>query len=80
MYFLRTSSGIEADVVVGNRGRLDLYEIKAASTYHSGMSDNLLKIAGFVPETGCRTIVYSGRTIGETGGLDIVNFAEIPLD
>lgn len=80
MYFLRTSSGIEADVVVGNRGRLDLYEIKASSTYHSGMSDNLLKIAGFVPETGCRTIVYSGRTIGETGGLDIVNFAEIPLD
>jgi len=78
MYFLRTSSGTEADVVVENRGKLDLYEIKASSTYHLGMSDNLLKIAGFVPEAGRRTVVYSGRTLGVTGDVGVVNFAEMP--
>lgn len=78
MYFLRTSSGVEADVVVENRGRLDLYEIKASSTYHSGMSGNLSKIAGFVPESGCRTVIYSGRTLGKVDDARIVNFAEIP--
>ena len=77
MYFLRTSSGVEADVVIENRGRLDLYEIKASSTYHADMAANLSKLAGFVPETGRRTVVYAGRTLGVVGDVQIVNFSEM---
>ena len=38
MYFMRTSSGQEADIVVENAGRLDLYEVKASSTFRPDMT------------------------------------------
>lgn len=78
LYFLRTSAGVEADAVIETRGRLDLYEIKAASTFHAGMAANLAKIAGFVPEVGRRTVVYAGRTLGAVGEAEIVNVADLP--
>ena len=74
MYFLRTSGGIEADVVVEDGGTLDLYEIKAGATFNVGMSANLDKIAGFVPEAGRRTVVYSGKSLQPVNGVDILNF------
>lgn len=76
MYFLRTSSGLEADVVVENAGRLDLYEIKAGSTFHADMAAGLRKIAAFMPNAGRAALVYSGRTAGTVDGIDIVNFAD----
>ena len=76
MYFLRTPSGLEADVVVENRGALDLYEIKAGSTFHPDMAAGLAKLAAFLPGAGRRTVVYSGRTLGPAAGSGIVNFAE----
>ena len=76
MYFLRMPSGLEADVVIENCGKLDLYEIKAGSTFHPDMAANLSKIAGFLPGVGRRTVIYSGRTLGNAAGAEIVNFAE----
>lgn len=77
MYFLRTSAGLEADVVVERTGELDLYEIKASSTFHSGMTENVEKIAGFVPDAGRRTVVYSGKGLGSVKGTSIVDYSEI---
>ena len=76
MYFLRTPSGLEADVVVENRGVLDLYEIKAGSTFHPDMATGLSRIAAFLPGAGRRMVVYSGRTLGTAAGAEIVNFAD----
>ncbi len=79
MYFLRTSSGLEADVVVENGGCLDLYEIKASSTFHAYMADNLRRISEFAGDAGRRTVVYSGRTAGTNGGVSFVNFADLEV-
>jgi hypothetical protein len=77
MYFLRTSSGLEADIVVENGGRLDLYEIKASSTFRPGMTANLRRMAGFIPETGRLAVVYSGQPSGFHDGVETVNFADV---
>ena len=77
MYFLRTSSGLEADVVVENGGRLDLYEVKASSTFRPDMTANLRRMAKFIPEVGRLAVVYSGRAAGVHNGVEAVNFADI---
>ena len=77
LYFLRTASGLEADVVAEHAGRLDFFEIKACSTYHADMAAGLEKLASFIPEAGTRTVVYCGRTLGPVRGTDFRNFAEL---
>ncbi|MCR5219802.1 MAG: ATP-binding protein [bacterium] len=77
IYYMRTSNGLEADVVVEDCGRLDLFEIKAASTFHPEMSSNLDKLAKLIPETGRRTVVFSGSSSGLVRETLFVNFAEV---
>ena len=77
MYFMRTSSGLEADVVVDNGGRLDLYEIKASSTFRPDLTANLRRMAEFIPDSGRLALVYSGRAAGVHDGVDTVNFADV---
>jgi len=77
MYFLRTSSGLEADLVLENAGRIELFEIKAASTFHADLAANLRKVSGFVPDIGRMALVYSGQGAGAVDGVEVVNFAEI---
>ena len=79
MYFLRTSSGLEADIVVENGGRLDLYEVKASSTFRADMMANLRRLAGFIPETGRLAVVYAGRAAGTHDGVEVVNFADMEV-
>ena len=77
MYFMRTSSGLEADIVVENSGRLDLYEVKASSTFRPDMTANLRRISEFIPEAGRLAVVYLGRAAGIHDGVDTVNFADM---
>ena len=77
MYFMRTSSGLEADIVVENGGRLDLYEVKASSTFRPDMTANLRRMAEFIPDVGRLALVYSGRASGIQDGVDTVNFADV---
>lgn len=77
MYFMRMSSGLEADIVVENGGRLDLYEVKASSTFRSDMTANLRRMAEFIPDVGRLALVYSGRASGIQDGVDTVNFADV---
>ena len=77
MYFMRMSSGLEADIVVENGGRLDLYEVKASSTFRPDMTANLRRMAEFIPDVGRLALVYSGRASGIQDGVDTVNFADV---
>ena len=77
MYFMRTSSGLEADIVVENGGRLDLYEVKASSTFRPDITANLRRMAEFIPDVGRLALVYSGRASGIQDGVDTVNFADV---
>lgn len=78
MYFMRTSHGVEADVVIENSGKLDLYEIKAGQTFHDEMADNLRSIQRLLPaEIGNVTVVYAGRTVSAFGGIPVVDFSSV---
>ena len=77
MYFMRTSNGTEADVVVERGGALDIYEIKASSTFHPDMAANLEKLAPLIGVAGARTVVYCGKTLGMVRDARYVNFADM---
>jgi len=75
LYFMRTSHGIEVDVVSENDGKLDLTEIKAGSTFHDEMADNLRSIRKLLPDqTGKCRVVYSGRAASASGGIDCIPY------
>lgn len=77
LYFMRTSNGVEADIVVENGGALDLYEVKAGATFRPDMAANLDKLSRLVPGVARRTVVFAGATAGEVDGTRFVNFAEM---
>ena len=70
MYFMRTSHGVEVDVVIENNGKLDLTEIKAGATFHDEMSGNLKLIRNLLPnEVGMSQVVYAGRDAAGSGDI-----------
>lgn len=74
-WFLRTSHGVEADLVSENAGRLDLWEIKAGATFHDDMAGNLRSLARLLPGTTGRTaVVYAGRATSASGGIPVESF------
>lgn len=70
MFFMRTSHGVEVDVVTENKGKLELTEIKAGSTFHDEMANGLRLIRALLPDEigGCR-VVYSGRVASASDGI-----------
>ena len=76
-YFLRTSNGVEADIALENEGMLDLYEVKAASTFRADMSLNIDRLSALIQTPGHRAVVYSGRTLGCVKGVNYTNFADL---
>lgn len=74
-WFLRTSHGVEADLVSENAGRLDLWEIKAGATFHDDMAGNLRSLARLLPgTTGRAAVVYAGRATSASGGIPVESF------
>ena len=67
MYFIRDAKGREIDLVVENRPKLDLYEIKSARSFSMEFADNLKYFAAMIPEVGEKNVIYSGdnATAGE---------------
>lgn len=77
MYFMRTSNGTEADIVLENCGSLDIYEIKASSTFRAGMAANLEALSSLIDAVGQRKVVYCGRTLNMVEGTQYINFADM---
>ena len=67
MYFIRDAKGREIDLVVENRPKLDLYEIKSARSFSMEFADNLKYFAAMIPEVGEKNVIYCGdnATAGE---------------
>ena len=75
LYFMRTSHGVEVDLVAESGGRLSLCEIKAGSTFHDDMADNLRLIDHLLPgQVGRKSVVYSGRETSTADGIDVRPF------
>ena len=77
LFFMRTSHGVEVDVVSEREGKIDLTEIKAGSTFNDGMADNLRLIRKFLPdEVGRCQVVYSGHAASVSDGIPFVSFQD----
>ena len=79
LYFLRTSNGVEVDVVAETDRGLGLIEIKSSSTYRQSMADNLTKVAKFIPSPAFQSVIYAGRTIPSVNGVRIDNYLDAAL-
>ena len=80
VYFMRTSHGVEVDLVAEADGMLSLCEIKAGSTFHDDMAHNLRAMSGLIPgETGKRTVVYCGRETSTQDGIQAVSFLDFSI-
>ena len=79
LYFLRTSNGVEVDVVAETDRGLGLIEIKSSSTYRQSMADNLAKVAKFIPSPAFQSVIYAGRTIPSVNGVHIDNYLDSTL-
>jgi len=75
LHFMRTSHGVEIDLVLENNGKLDLVEIKSGATFHDEMADNLRAMARQLPnEVGSLSVVYAGRPASASGGIAFRSF------
>ena len=76
---MRTSNGVEVDVVAETDCGLGLIEIKSSSTYRQSMADNLTKVAKFIPAPAFQSVIYAGRTIPSVKGVRIDNYLDASL-
>ena len=76
LYFLRTSNGVEVDVVAETDHGLGLIEIKSSSTFRSSMADNLAKVAKFIPNPAFQSVIYAGNPIASVNGVRIENYLD----
>ena len=80
IYFMRTSHGVEVDLVAESDGKLALCEIKAGSTFHDDMADNIRAIDRLVPgQIGQKSVVYSGRETFTADGIQVKHFTDFGI-
>lgn len=61
VYYMRTSAGVEADLVIEHDGKLDLIEIKSSATFNASLSSNLVSLhKAFASEIGKMQVIYNG--------------------
>ncbi|MDE6479948.1 MAG: ATP-binding protein [Muribaculaceae bacterium] len=60
--FYRERSGKEVDVMVRNRDGLNIYEIKAGSTFKPEFMTNMKYVSELIPDVSQRTVIYDGPT------------------
>jgi hypothetical protein len=74
LYFFRDSNGLEADLIVGDGGKLLPIEIKASRTFSPEFCKGLVKIRGLDPKIQNGAVVYSGEREQDFQGCRIANF------
>ena len=80
VYFMRTSHGVEVDLVAETEGKLALCEIKAGSTFHNDMADSLRAIDRQIPGVvGKKSVVYSGRETSTRDGIQAISYLDINI-
>lgn len=80
VYFMRTSHGVEVDLVAEADGKLSLCEIKAGSTFHDDMADSLRAIDRQIPgEVGKKSVVYCGRETSTRDGIQAISYLDFNI-
>ncbi|MDE6464794.1 MAG: ATP-binding protein [Muribaculaceae bacterium] len=74
LFFYRENAGREADMLQIKGDKIDIYEVKSASTYNPSFQKNLKYLNGLFPDMiGRKTVVYDGDNIPP----DIINIRDL---
>ena len=77
LFFLRTSDGIEVDVLRKTAKGLQPIEIKSAMTWTDSLADGLRRSCKLIPDAINPTLIYCGKTYpASSDGVSRTNFLE----
>ena len=75
LYFYRDSNGNEVDLLIKNRDKYDVVEIKSAETFNTEFLKGVKSFESSFPEyCGNKYVVYSGKDLGRIEGIEILNY------
>jgi len=75
LFYYRTSSGIEVDLIIDRKNSKEFIEIKAGETFRPKMLNNLLSISSF--ESNSKSIfLYRGVSSNKHKEIDILNYKD----
>lgn len=75
IYFYRDSNGNEVDILIKNKNKYDLIEVKSSQTYHPNFIKGITSFEKAFPElVGQKNVIYNGESLSEISGVKISNF------
>ena len=75
IYFYRDSNGNEVDLLIRNKEKYDLVEIKSSETFNAQFLKGIKSFEKEFPDlTGQKYIIYNGEDKGEINGVNILNY------
>ena len=75
IYFYRDSNGNEVDLLIRNKEKYDLVEIKSSETFNIDFLKGIRSFEKEFPDlTGLKYIIYNGEDKGEVNGVKILNY------
>ncbi len=82
LYFFRNSKGLEVDILLSERNRLELFEIKSGKAINAEFTANMKKFSQLysdhITDSETKgTVIYSGENYLNVNGYEYLNFHEI---
>ena len=75
IYFYRDSNGNEVDLLIKNKEKFDLIEIKSSETFNTEFLKGIKSFEKEFPDlTNDKYIIYNGEDKGEINGVEILNY------
>ena len=75
IYFYRDSNGNEVDILIKNKNKYDLIEVKSSQTFHPDYLKGITSFERTFPElVKQKNVIYTGESLGDISGVKISNF------
>ena len=75
LYFYRDSNRNEVDILIKNKNKYDLLEVKSSQTFHPDFLKGINSFGRAFPElAGQKHVIYTGENLREISGVKICNF------
>ncbi|XVG95388.1 ATP-binding protein [Eubacteriales bacterium KG127] len=77
LYYMRTSKGMEVDLILKSNGNLYPFEIKTSMTPNKSFSKNILFFNESEESAKSPSIVYTGKNYPKFNGVKYINYKEL---
>lgn len=75
IFYYRDSNGNEVDILIKNKNKYDLIEVKSSQTYHPEFLKGINSFERTFPElVRQKNVIYTGESLGDISGVKISNF------